>query len=210
VIHDRELLDRLSDLPRQRLQGLYFRATGVTVDPTASSISGGRWSPRPDSYAGVPALYTSFKRDGALAELCTFLADITPIPNARLIKVTSLDISLTQTVRLGPNELKALAVDLTRYGQRDYGRTQQIGAALSFLGVDGLIAPSARWKCDNLVVFQDNHNMIEGIKVRKHEKLDWRVWAQANGIVTTAKGYARPSRVVDIARTLGSRHANHE
>jgi hypothetical protein len=95
VIHDSELLDRLSSLPRLRLDDrLYYRATGVSVDPTATSISGGRWSPRPDSDAGVPALYTSFMREGALAELSSFLADLTPVPKGRLIKVTSLEISL--------------------------------------------------------------------------------------------------------------------
>jgi hypothetical protein len=79
---------------------------------------------------------------------------------ARIIKVTSLDISLVDAVQLQRDDLIALGVALARYGQRDYSRTQQIGAALAFLGVDGLIAPSARWNCENLVVFQDNHNMI--------------------------------------------------
>lgn len=169
MIHDPELLDRLSDLPRLTLDGTYFRATGVSIDPTAASISGGRWSPRPDADAGVPALYTSFLRDGALAELCSFLADITPIPRARLIKVTSLKISVIEAVRLQRSDLVALGVDLSSYGKRDYSRTQQIGAALAFLGVDGLISPSARWKCENLVVFQENHDMIEGLTVGRHE-----------------------------------------
>jgi RES domain-containing protein len=183
VIHDSALLDLLSELPRRQLEGRYFRATGISIDPTAASISGGRWSPRPDNDFGVPALYTSFEREGALAELCSFLADITPIPKARIIKVTSLDISLVEAVHLQHGDLVALGVVLERYGQRDYSRTQQIGAALAFLGVDGLIAPSARWSCQNLVVFQDNHNMIERMKVGSHEMLDWRKWASANGII---------------------------
>jgi RES domain-containing protein len=184
VIHDNALLDRLSGLSRRQLEGRFFRATGISIDPTAASISGGRWSPRPDSDFGVPALYTSFTREGALAELCSFLADITPIPKARIIKVTSLDISLVEAVRLQRDDLVTLGVALERYGQRDYSRTQQIGAALAFLGVDGLIAPSARWDCENLVVFQDNHNMIEGMKVVSSETLDWRAWAAANGIIS--------------------------
>jgi RES domain-containing protein len=183
VIHDTALLDCLSRFRRLRLEGRFFRATGISIDPTAASISGGRWSPRPDSVFGVPALYTSFTREGALAELCSFLADITPIPKARMIKVTSLEISVLEAVRVQRDDLVTLGVALDRYGQRDYSRTQQIGAALAFLGVDGLIAPSARWDCENLVVFQDNHNMVERMKVGSSETLDWRAWAVANGII---------------------------
>jgi RES domain-containing protein len=183
VIHDSALLDRLSELPHQRFEGRFFRATGISIDPTAASISGGRWSPRPDKDFGVPALYTSFEREGALAELCSFLADITPIPKGRLVKVTSLDIILVEAVRLQRDDLIALGVAFERYGQRDYSKTQQIGAALAFLGVDGLITPSARWNCENLVVFQQNHDTIERMKVGPYETLDWREWAETNGII---------------------------
>ncbi|MCC6779755.1 MAG: RES domain-containing protein [Hyphomicrobiales bacterium] len=105
------------------------------------------WSPRPDGAWDVPTLYTSLQRQGALSELCSFLADFTPVPKARLIKVTSLDIQLMEAVRLEPADLSRLGVDMTRYGTRDDIRTQQIGAALAFLEVDGLIA------------YTDSHNL---------------------------------------------------
>lgn len=38
------------------------------------------------------------------------------------------------------------------------GQTQQIGTAVQFLGFDGLIVPSARWECKNLVLFTNNHD----------------------------------------------------
>jgi RES domain-containing protein len=163
--------------------GTAYRATGMSVEPTAASISGGRWSPSPDRDVGVPALYTSLLRDGALAELSSFLASLTPIPKARLIKVTALDVVALHAVRLGRDELTLLGVDMTRYGHRDYGRTQQIGAAMAFLGVDGLLAPSARWDCENFILFQDNHDTINNITVRGDEAINWRAWAKANGIV---------------------------
>jgi RES domain-containing protein len=183
VIHDKDLLDRLAELPQRPFHGQFFRATGVSVDATASSINGGRWSPRPDGDFGVPALYTSFERDGALAELCSFLADLTPVPKARAIKVTSLTISVERVVRFRRVDLVALGVDMQGYGRRDYGRTQQIGAALAFLGVDGLIAPSPRWKCDNLIVFEENHAMTERLEVGRHEEVEWRAWAETHGII---------------------------
>ena len=182
MIHDKDLLDRLAELPQLRLDGQFFRATGISVDATASSINGGRWTPRSDGDFGVPALYSSFERDGALAELCSFLADLTPIPKARIIKVTPLTISLSHAVRLKHEDLIALGVTMERYGQRDYGRTQQIGAALAFLGVDGLIAPAARWNCDNLVVFDENHAITERLDAGQPEEIDWLAWAKSHGI----------------------------
>jgi hypothetical protein len=186
VIHDKDLLDRLSALPQRRLERQVFRATGISVDPTASSINGGRWSPRPDGDFGVAALYTSFQRDGALAELCSFLADLSPVPKSRPVKVTPIEISAARAVRLGPDDLAALGVTMDQYGRRDYRRTQQIGAALAFLNVDGLIAPSARWKCDNLTIFDENHAMTERLQVGVPQELDWREWAQTHGILVKA------------------------
>ncbi|MBX9844005.1 MAG: RES family NAD+ phosphorylase [Xanthobacteraceae bacterium] len=183
MIHDNELLDLLSELPRGAFMGAVFRATGMSVDPTAASVNGGRWSPRPDKDWDVPTLYTSLKREGALAELCSFLADFTPVPKGRLIKVTRLDLALHEAVRLEPGDLSRLGVDMAQYGRRDYARTQLIGAALAFLGVDGLIAPSARWGCDNVMVFQNNHDTINNIVVGPDESLDWRAWAEANGFL---------------------------
>jgi hypothetical protein len=75
MIHDPDLLDRLSVLPTERFEGPVYRATGLSTDPTAPSISGGRWAPPPEADAGNFVLYTSLERDGALAELCSFLAE---------------------------------------------------------------------------------------------------------------------------------------
>ena len=72
---------------------------------------------------------------------------------------------------------------MARYGVRDYGWTQSIGAALAFLGLDGLIAPSARWRCDNLMIYQTNHLLTERLEVIQEEQVDWRAWARANGFI---------------------------
>jgi hypothetical protein len=36
---------------------------------------------------------------------------------------------------------------------------QEIGAAVEFLGCDGLIAPCARWDCENLMLFPDSASL---------------------------------------------------
>lgn len=184
MIHDQDLVDRLSRLHTERFEGEVFRATRIGADPTAASISGGRWAPPPQGDPGVYVLYTSLERDGAIAELVSFLAELTPIPGPRPIKVTRLAVSTARTMHLARADLPSLGVDLARYGERDYARTQQIGAALVFLGLDGLIAPSARWPCDNLMVFTENHDLTERLEPVGDEQLEWRAWAAAHGLIS--------------------------
>lgn len=190
MIHDPTLLDRLSTFQSERFEGEVFRATRVNADPVAASISGGRWAPPPGGDAGHSVLYTSLERDGAIAEVVSFLAQLTPIPGARQIGVTRLGVSTSQTLRLVRTDLAALGVDLDRYGERDYGRTQEIGAALIFLGFDGLIAPSARWPCDNLMIFGDNHALAETLEPIRSERVEWREWAEAHGVLSDTQDAA--------------------
>ena len=137
----------------------------------------------PDGASGHSVLYTSLERDGAIAEVASFLAALTPIPGPRQIDVTRLAVSASQTLRLVRADLATLGVHLDRYGERDYGRTQEIGAALVFLGFDGLIAPSARWPCDNLMIFSDNHALSETLQPVGTDKVEWRAWALSHGIL---------------------------
>lgn len=123
------------------------------------------------------------ERDGALAEVAAYLTLLTPVPS-RPLKVSRLGVSASRALRLARVGLEELGVDMARYGERDYGRTQSIGAALAFLGLDGLIAPSARWHCDNLMIFQTNHLPSERLEVIEEEQVDWRPWARANGFLT--------------------------
>lgn len=76
---------------------------------------------------------------------------------------------------------------MTQYGERDYSRTQKIGAALAFLGFDGLIAPSARWACDNLTILIENHALTERLEPVGEEQVDWYVWARDHGILPAEK-----------------------
>lgn len=183
MIHDQGLVDQLSALPVERFEGEVFRATGMSADPLAFSGSGGRWAPVTRDGADVPILYTSLERDGALAEVVSYLAQLTPLPTSRPLKVSRLGVSTARTVRLARVSLERLGVDTAQYGERDYGFTQSIGAALAFLGLDGLIAPSARWPCENLMIYQANHPLNERLKVIDDERVDWGVWARTNGFI---------------------------
>ena len=190
MIHDQALLDRLGAFRQERFEGEVFRATRINADPVAPSIGGGRWAPPPDGDTGHAVLYTSLDRDGAIAEVASFLAELTPIPASRQINVSRLAVSTSYTLRLVRADLAALGVDLARFGERDYGRTQEIGAALVFLGCDGLVAPSARWQCDNLMIFTDNHALAETLEPMGTDRVEWREWAQAHGILVDTEDAA--------------------
>jgi hypothetical protein len=182
MVHDQNLVDQLSALAVERFEGQVFRATGVSADPLAASVNGGRWAPSAMDGEDVPVLYTSFERNGALAEVVSYLAMLSPLPS-RPVKVSRLGASTARTLRLARAGLESLGVDMAQYGVRDYGRTQSIGAALAFLGLDGLIAPSARWDCDNLMIFTFNHPMNERLEVLNSDQVEWRAWARAHGFI---------------------------
>jgi hypothetical protein len=184
VIHDPVLVDHLSKLRARPFEAEVYRATGPSVDPLAPSINGGRWAPPPDRDPGISLLYTSCSREGALAELSSFLVGLTPVPKGKLVKLSRIAVTVSRTVTLDRPALERLNIDMNLYGQRDYEKTQEIGAALAFLGFDALLAPSARWSCDNLMVFKSNHGIGERLEVLIEENIEWRKWAAANGIVT--------------------------
>ncbi|MFL6728445.1 MAG: RES family NAD+ phosphorylase [Sphingomicrobium sp.] len=86
------------------------------------------------------------------------------------------------------NDLDNLGVDVGAFSARPYAwppkggisRTQEIGAVLNFLEHDGLLVPSARWDCDNLIIFGDNHSLGENLMVLGVEDLDWVSWTEDN------------------------------
>ena len=71
--------------------------------------------------------------------------------------VHHLKVSADRTLRLLRGSLEELGVDMERYSGRSYQRMQEIGAAVAFLECDGLLVPCARWDCENLVLFTENH-----------------------------------------------------
>lgn len=183
MIHDQRLVDQLSVLPVERFEGEVFRTTSVNADPIAPSISGGRWAPPQDRASEVSVLYTSLDRDGSIAEVVSYLIQLTPMPRVRTLKISRLDVSTAKTLRLARASLDDFGVDMAQFGERDYARTQQIGAAIAFLELDGSIAPSARWPCDNLMIFTANHSFNERLEVIDHEEFVWREWAERRGFM---------------------------
>lgn len=178
MIHDPALLERLDAFEAESFGGEVFRATRRSLDPLAASTSGGRWAPK----GLVPVLYTSLVREGALAEICYHWSKLTPWPS-RPAALHRLGVSAERRLRLMRADLEELDVDLGQYETINYRRTQEIGAAVAFLGCDGLIVPSARWDCENLVLFTENHALSSRLEILSTEEIDWQIWARDAGFL---------------------------
>jgi RES domain len=176
--HDPELLDRLASVEQRSFSGEVWRATRLNQEPTAFSYNGGRWAP-PSSYQSVPVLYTSLAREGAVAEMTSWLDLLVPRPTKPIL-LHRMEVVAQTIVTLDHRALGGLGITTENYGSRSYvamgeappSRSQEIGAALSFLEIDGLIVPSARHNCDNLILFDNANNRVE-ISVLGSEEFDW-------------------------------------
>jgi hypothetical protein len=170
---DIELLDALEAFRREKLELEVWRIARAERDPAMGSPSRSRWC-----NGTFDVLYTSLERDGALAEIYALLSLQPVFPSKDRWVENKLRITTIQTLRLADlPTLARLGVEVNRYTGRDYRRTQEIADAAFFLGFDGLIAPSARWTCLNLILFTDRvpPDQIELIEVSK-VPVDWEVW----------------------------------
>jgi len=148
---DLGLLDAVDAFAREALDAEVWRVVRSGRDPTLGSPSRSRWC-----NGAFDVLYTSFERDGAIAEIDALLAMQPVFPSKVEWFAHKLTVAATQTLRLADlATLQRLGVDAARYAVREYSRTQEIADAAFFLGFDGLIAPSARWRCLNLILFTE-------------------------------------------------------
>jgi RES domain-containing protein len=170
--HDQAILDALEALTPESFAGEVWRVARVGRDALAGSLAAGRWS-LPDT----DVLYTSLTRDGALAEIGHRLS-LEPIwPSKIRHQVHRIAVRTARTLRFADvAALAPLGVDAARYPGFDYQATQAIAAAAHFLEYDGLLVPSARAPCTNLVVFMDRLASGTGLEVAVSEPVDWQAW----------------------------------
>jgi len=120
-----------------------------------------------------------------LAELAYHWSLLTPWPT-KPAEIHRIRTQTGETLRLIEGDLRELGVDMDAYESLDYARCQEIGMAVGFLEYDGLIAASARWQCDNLILFSDNHSRSRNsvsLEVLQSNQVDWLDWARSHGIV---------------------------
>jgi RES domain-containing protein len=174
---DLGLLDALDALERVRVERTVWRAVRKGRDPLSGSAAAGRWDP-----GRFDVLYTAFERDGAIAELHFHLSRQPVFPSRVDFAVNEIAVRTMRTLKFADlNELKPLGVDAKDYAKVLYRRTQEIGDAAAFLGFDGIIAPSARWDCHNLVIFSDQLR-TDDLELAGSSVIDFAAWRRENGI----------------------------
>lgn len=173
---DLAILDAVDAFPREPLEAEAWRVVHDGRDPLLGGASDSRWC---DGTFDV--LYMSLERAGAIAEIHALLSLQPVFPSKIRWFANKLRVSSTQTLRLADlATLARLGADVDRYSTRDYRRTQTIAEAGHFLAFHGLIAPSARWSCLNLVLFTERlaPGRLEVI-FREEEPIDWDAWRKA-------------------------------
>lgn len=170
---DLGLLDAVDAFKREAIDLDVWRLVRAGRDPAQGGPSRSRWC-----NGAFDVLYTSFDREGAYAEIYALLSLQPVFPSKDRWCVHKLKVSAAQTLRLADLEVLAkLGVESAWYKDRDYDRTQAIADAAFFLGFDGLIAPSARWTCLNLVLFTERipPDQIQIVESRE-TPVSWDDW----------------------------------
>jgi RES domain-containing protein len=184
VLRDSRLIDSLEVLPHAPFKGTVWRVVREGRDPCQCSASGGRWDD-----GSFDVLYTALDRDGAIAEMYFHLLRGQPVfPSKVRYSLHELKVELSETLHLATlPDLAALGLDTSRYGQlsyagrnQEYPRTQEIAEVAHFLDCDGLLVPSARWVCSNLVIFCDRLGPAAIEAIKDHGLIDWARWQKEN------------------------------
>ncbi len=172
---DDRLLDVLGDLEGVEYEGRIWRVVRDGRSPLDGSRGAGRWNPR-----HLSVLYCAEHRDGAMAEIFFHLSRGQSVfPSRMRHKLFELTVQTSNTLRfVDLDHLRRLGVDDARYRELLYECTQEIAAAAAFLGFDGIIAPSTRHHCNNLVLFLEDFP-VETITVNSEEPVDWDDWRAA-------------------------------
>ncbi|HQD14800.1 MAG TPA: hypothetical protein PLY54_05110 [Ottowia sp.] len=90
----------------------------------------------------------------------------------------TLRVVAPRTLKLVRADLSALGVPESAYAGVNMPRTQEIGAAIEFLGCDGLIVPCAS---DNLILFPDRMGVDANLEIVRSVAVDWVTWAMTHG-----------------------------
>lgn len=168
--HDSSLLDAMEALGGSAFQGTVWRITRREREPLRGSSAHGRWS----HSEGPEVLYTSLERHGALAEIGFRLAAEPIWPSRMRHSIHAIEAKAQNLLDIGSLEaLRKLGVDVSNYQNFDYSKTQAISAAAHFLEFDGLVVPSARADCKNVVFFLER---LPGLQVTSSIEIDWDGW----------------------------------
>ena len=133
-------------------QGTVYRHMFGSHPPARSNTTGARWNA-----LGNDAIYTSCERETALAE-AEYYISLQPLrPKAKRVLYT-IRVSLANALDLtSPGLLHRLAIGEDVLSGPDHEPCRLIGSAVTLLGYDGLLVPSARRVGGtNLVIYRQD------------------------------------------------------
>lgn len=173
-VHDPDLLDALEAMEPKALDRSVRRVTWATRDPLVGATGGGRWHPPGD----FEAIYTSLEEDGAMAEIYYHLSKA-PVFSSSHVKLHRLRVRTRRTLVFADvAALENVRIDHETFRRGDAQRSREVGAAARFLDADGLIVPSARWACANLVLFPDRLSDREEFRIKETRDINWPAWRE--------------------------------
>ncbi|UUP20024.1 RES family NAD+ phosphorylase [Nitratireductor thuwali] len=168
---DLELLDLLDTHQGVSFEGDVWRIVREEREPLLGYPAGARWDP-----GSFDVLYTSLEREGSLEEIHFHLSRQPVFPSKIRSVLHQISVRTQRTLRIANlAQLKTLGVTPETYASLSYERTQEIGDAAAFLGFDGILAPSARWPCENLILFTERFAPAD-LSVVSSEPVDWDDW----------------------------------
>jgi len=170
---DPELLDFIDALVGESYNDIAWRVTWANRDPIAGNSGGGRWSPD----GSFEALYMSLEQNGAIAEVYHHLSRA-PVFSSSHVLINQLKLSLNNVLRLDMEQLRLLGIEDPLASRIDYDRSQSIGETAHMLDYEGLIVPSARWECMNLVLFLDRIDLNTQLAVITATDINWPAWRE--------------------------------
>jgi hypothetical protein len=171
VARDLQLLDLLDAHEGVSFEGEVWRVVRAGIDVLQGYPAKARWDP-----GTFDVLYTSMQREGALQEIHFHLSQQPVFPSRLRSALHKIAVRTHRTLKLANLEaIAGLGASPESYGSLSYERTQDIGDAAAFLGFDGIIAPSARHSCHNLIIFCDHFTPAD-LTVVESEQVDWDAW----------------------------------
>ena len=127
-------------------------------------------------------LYTSLSREGAMAELTYHWGMLSPLPSKPAV-INRIQVDITSSLRILRSDFDRLGISESDYEQPNHDRMQKIGAIVAFLGCHGLIVPSARWLCENLIIFTENLPSLDALELLEVNEIDWQSWGKKNNLL---------------------------
>jgi len=180
---DLTLLDALDAHAGISFKGTTWRIVREGRNALVGSAVRARWDP-----GTFDVLYTSLEREGALEEIYFHLSRQPVFPSRIRSILHQINVQTRRTLKLADlAAIEALGVSKEIFASLDYRRTQEIADAADFLGFDGILTPSARWPCRNLVLFTDKFSPDDFVIVAS-QPVDWEVWRRDRKVVKGPKG----------------------